>query len=490
MGSSTWIAAALVFWLTISLPVIDARIGYFWHISDFHFDANLTEDGPNAACWSPSNSRNGGSGVGGGSAVFGGGSGTVAREHKFGNYRCDSTWELVVSAVEAMKAITGENVEFIMWTGDSAARWSTSPRDAKRRVHEAVEAVTSVIRRNFPSSTVYPVVGGADVWPRGQTGPHSAQPFHDLAKLWRTWLPPEAEKTFKKSGYYVIEQARLQLHLVALNTNFYSEQNMLTTDPEDMDPAGQWAWLEEILLKARRRRGTVYLFGHIPPGIYERHYNLNALHWYQDRFNRKYLQLVQTYSDVIAGQFFGHAHTDSFRIIYDDYGRPISWILLAPAVSPREPGLAEGSGPNNPSIRLVKFDTNSGQVLDYTQYFLNLTEANINGRAEWRVAYNFTRLYGMPDFNSLALHNIASAMLTHPYVFQKYYTVNHMLRDELAFCGSLCRQVHYCAATQINYADYDDCIAKALLAGSRASVISKSFVHTLLLILVGSLLLC
>ena len=58
-------------------------------------------------------------------------------------------------------------------------------------------------------------------------------------------------------GYYVIEQARLQLHLVALNTNFYSEQNMLTTDPEDMDPAGQWAWLEEILLKARRRRGTV-----------------------------------------------------------------------------------------------------------------------------------------------------------------------------------------------------------------------------------------
>ena len=43
-------------------------------------------------------------------------------------------------------------------------------------------------------------------------------------------------------------------------------------------------------------------------------------------------------------------------------GRPISWILLAPAVSPREPGLAEGTGPNNPAIRLVKFNTNNGQV--------------------------------------------------------------------------------------------------------------------------------
>ena len=59
----------------------------------------------------------------------------------------------------------------------------------------------------------------------------------------------------------------------------------------------------------------------MPPGIYERHYNRQALHWFQDRFNRKYLSLVQSYSDVIAGQFFGHAHTDSFRVIYDDFGK-------------------------------------------------------------------------------------------------------------------------------------------------------------------------
>ena len=42
-------------------------------------------------------------------------------------------------------------------------------------------------------------VGGADVWPRGQTSFGStAQPYHDLANLWRVWLPPEAEATFKK----------------------------------------------------------------------------------------------------------------------------------------------------------------------------------------------------------------------------------------------------------------------------------------------------
>lgn len=112
------------------------------------------------------------------------------------------------------------------------------------------------------------------------------------------------------------------------------------------------------------------------------------------------------------------------------------------------------------------------QVLDYTQYYLNLTEANSNGRAEWRRAYNFTQLYKMPDVNPIALHNVAAAMLTHPNVFQNYYTVNHMLRDGLPYCGSLCRQVHFCSATQIDYADYDDCIVTALMASSRSSGIS------------------
>ena len=42
-------------------------------------------------------------------------------------------------------------------------------------------------------------MGGADVWPRGQTSfGNVVQPYHDLANLWRVWLPPEAEATFKK----------------------------------------------------------------------------------------------------------------------------------------------------------------------------------------------------------------------------------------------------------------------------------------------------
>ncbi len=68
-------------------------------------------------CWNGQNKKNG---------VSGGSNNHQHQQHqnqhavhgeRFGSYRCDSTWQLVVSAVQAMKAITGEDIEFLLWTG-------------------------------------------------------------------------------------------------------------------------------------------------------------------------------------------------------------------------------------------------------------------------------------------------------------------------------------------------------------------------------------
>lgn len=36
---------------------------------------------------------------------------------KLGDYGCDSPWTLVQSAVKAMKAKHGDNIEFVLWSG-------------------------------------------------------------------------------------------------------------------------------------------------------------------------------------------------------------------------------------------------------------------------------------------------------------------------------------------------------------------------------------
>lgn len=62
----------------------------------------------------------------------------------------------------------------------------------------------------------------------------------------------------------------------------------------------------------------VYLVGHMAPGPDER--QADALPNFEERYSRKYIQLIRRYSDIIVGQFFGHLHSDTFRVIYDEKG--------------------------------------------------------------------------------------------------------------------------------------------------------------------------
>lgn len=62
----------------------------------------------------------------------------------------------------------------------------------------------------------------------------------------------------------------------------------------------------------------VYIIGHIPPGFFEKK---RSKPWYTPKFNKLYLDLIQKHHSVILGQFFGHHHTDSFRMFYNSGGK-------------------------------------------------------------------------------------------------------------------------------------------------------------------------
>ena len=68
----------------------------------------------------------------------------------------------------------------------------------------------------------------------------------------------------------------------------------------------------------------VLIFGHSPPGKFERDYSSTGHHWLDHASNRRFVHFVRTFSDVIVGQFFGHQHTDSFRLFKDVGGERAS----------------------------------------------------------------------------------------------------------------------------------------------------------------------
>ncbi|XP_061396134.1 acid sphingomyelinase-like phosphodiesterase 3b, partial [Musca vetustissima] len=202
----------------------------------------------------------------------------------------------------------------------------------------------------------------------------------------------------------------------------------------------------------------VYIVGHIPPGSDERHIGLqqNGHTTFTESNNKRYLELVRKYSSIIQGQFFGHLHSDSFRIIYDDKGTPVSWMMMSPSVTPRKMSV----GSNNPAMRLYKFDTDSGQVLDYTQYYMDLQSANLLGEPNWVPEYNLTHYYALSDISAISLHNFVDRFTSNDGSwFAKYYRANSV-RYQTDPCDSVCMLNHYCAITRVDYKEFRQCLEK------------------------------
>ena len=150
---------------------------------------------------------------------------------------------------------------------------------------------------------------------------------------------------------------------MGLNTNVFYKSNDLV-DEEDDDPLGQLSWLESQLQDCRESDSRTLIFAHVPPGKFERYYQPYdgeeggyGFPWFRADLNDQFLKIIDDYSDVIAGQFYGHHHTDMVKVTGDS-----SWAALAPALAPMRSTLAPETGATNPALRLVLFDKDTGEV--------------------------------------------------------------------------------------------------------------------------------
>ncbi|XP_032291155.1 acid sphingomyelinase-like phosphodiesterase 3b isoform X2 [Drosophila virilis] len=491
--------------LTALLPLLwmpdeaNARIGYFWHISDLHLDTHYSTQGDiYRSCWQLAHTS--------GSVASNGRQETETESPgPFGNHNCDSPWSLVESAVKTMKAKQGDNVEFVLWTGDALSH-SAQARSEHVQL-ETLRNITELLGRSFSSPFIFPVLGHED----GSTGIHK---YKQMGELWRHWLPTEALVTFEQGGYYSIEQTRSRLRIIALNTNFmryellsetkqsdslrwsadyYAKPSRTMSDQDQLQAEQQWLWLDEVLAKSRDKQETVYIVGHMPPGVDERY--VGPQHHGQliftERNNRRYLELVRKYASVIQGQFFGHLHSDTFRLIYDDQGTPISWLMIAPSVVPRKEGIGAS---NNPALRLYKFDTGSGQVLDYTQYWLDLSLANRVQEPLWQSEYNLTHYYALGEISAIALHNFAERFTGKDASwFSRYHRANAVRFQSGAACLGRCMLNHYCAITRLDYDEFRLCLESEQLplqSHAAVAVLSSCSCALLSLLLALSFLCC
>ncbi|XP_078187027.1 acid sphingomyelinase-like phosphodiesterase 3b isoform X2 [Callithrix jacchus] len=221
------------------------------------------------------------------------------------------------------------------------------------------------------------------------------------------------------------------------------------------DPGQQFQWLEDVLTNASKAGDMVYIVGHVPPGFFEKTENKA---WFREGFNEKYLKVVRKHHRVIAGQFFGHHHTDSFRMLYDDAGAPISAMFITPGVTPWKttlPGVVNGA--NNPAIRVFEYDQATLSLKDMVTYFVNLSQANALGKPRWELEYRLTEAFGVPDASARSMEAVLDHIAGDQGALQRYYAYNSVSYDA-GICDEACSTQHVCAMRQVDFNAYTACL--------------------------------
>lgn len=94
--------------------------------------------------------------------------------------------------------------------------------------------------------------------------------------------------------------------------------------------------------------------------------------------------MVDRFTHVIRGQFFGHSHNDEFEVVrsYKD-NSPVGTVYIAPSFTTFTD--------HHPSFRIFEIDSETNVPVNYYQYRLDLDKWNKDtvGPIQWDLAYDF-----------------------------------------------------------------------------------------------------
>ncbi|XP_028702902.1 cyclic GMP-AMP phosphodiesterase SMPDL3A isoform X3 [Macaca fascicularis] len=348
----------------------------------------------------------------------------------------------------------------MIWTGDSPPHVPV-PELSTDTVINVIANMTITIQSLFPNLQVFPALGNHDYWPQDQLPVVTSKVYNAVANLWKPWLDEEAISTLRKGGFYSQKvTTNPNLRIISLNTNLYYGPNIMTLNKTD--PANQFEWLESTLNSSQWNKEKVYIIAHVPVGYLPYSQNITAIREY---YNEKLIDIFRKYSDVIAGQFYGHTHRDSIMVLSDKKGSPVNSLFVAPAVTPVKSVLEKQT--NNPGIRLFQYDPRDYKLLDMLQYYLNLTEANLKGESIWKLEYTLTQTYDIEDLQPESLYGLAKQFaIIDSKQFIKYYNYFFVSYDSSIICDKTCKAFQICAIMNLDNISYVDCLKQLYIKHS------------------------
>jgi sphingomyelin phosphodiesterase acid-like 3 len=394
----------------------------------------------------------------------------------YGQSGCDAPELLIHDALYQARRVL-EHPDFVIVTGDSCRHGNDQLEHPMEETEAMLSNVSEWLVSTFPNTSILPSIGNNDVTPDYYLDSDNATALLTMVTNGLdSLLTTNDEREAMVHGGYFARPVTDTMTVLSLNTIIYSTSHQPDQSYVD-DPLGQFQWLEEQLSQARSNHRVVYILGHIPPtvGSYTRHSQL----WH-DTYLTRYFDILAEYSalNVLQGQLFGHLHSDEFRLVkYDDTSYP---LFLASSITP-----VYGA---NPSVRVVHYETDTGRLLDYDTYYLDLFPNNNNNNTTtnnnnnpttttqqqpaWIQAPSFRESFSVPDLSVASLETILDNLTSSMSDYSSSSTIwstllsrqhvhiddNGGAADDTQLCDQDCRHEFLCTLQSMTRYEYDACI--------------------------------
>eukprot|EP01135_Chromosphaera_perkinsii_P008700 Nk52_evm33s1444 gene=Nk52_evmTU33s1444 len=382
------------------------------HLSDFHYDKYYVP-GTYSKCGSILCCREE-------SAMYGS---DVSKAGSWGDYGyCDVpkwTIESLMVHVTSMK----DKVDMIFYTGDNPPH-DLYEESAKRQLNATQETV-DLLSKYFPKTPIYPVYGNHESFPANLFfTPRYTWLTNGLAREWHGWIDETAAADVRKGGFYsTLIKPGLRLLSINTQTGYRDNYYTLLYKKYPKEFSLQWKWVVSTLNQAIRNRERIIIIGHVPPSINDA----------TEHFGLVYKAIVKRYRKHIVGHFFGHVHGDQFQTIRSPIaGKALGIIFNGPSVTTW--------GSKNPTFRIYELaGSQSFELLDYKQYYLNISKANENienfsvdlynknsdkiAYPSWEVQYSALSEYGLKDMSPESWKDLCYSFRTNETLLHMY--LNH-----------------------------------------------------------------
>ncbi|KAF5224334.1 hypothetical protein TcYC6_0090860 [Trypanosoma cruzi] len=284
---------------------------------------------------------------------------------------CDSPLKLIRSA---MRDVSQWKDSFTLITGGLLRHGTDTiaTTEIESMMKDVVVEIANSSRESHlkKKGATYPVAlsfGGTDFIPANSFSPEGKQPhFTRLLNLLELYelLNSQESKKLGNCGYFFRDLNGTKLRVISLNTLLWSNALRPGFGVGDVDPCGQFPFLQGAIEQAKQRGRSVIILGDTPPVInvadaLRKSSVQEAESYWREDFTEAYFRIIATYRFSIAAQFFGH--TNSFAFVDSpEVGPP---LYIVPPISP-----VTGS---NPSYLRATLDTNTGRVVTLKQRYLS-----------------------------------------------------------------------------------------------------------------------